>query len=395
MKVTKTKFSTLLINWYFAIAIFIYLFTMLFSFVRPGVIMSGVLLIILLCLILNNRFRKISKLDLSIICYALYCLLSFLWNTVEGYSINIYFQEVTVSIFPIVIYFSAKNCDKEQVGYNALKAIIICSIIGCVLYILLPQNYCQYLYNMGFSASANSWNCRQGFNSFIGRTAMGSYSVMGMALAVHFYKNGIMKKNHAIISFYFLFIICLLTSQRSACFGGVVLFIYFTYLLLKKINAKIIILFLIGIILITLGLVYAKKMNLFEFLQLTSKINKMGNAFGERTKYWLTAIKSVNFLILGDGLGSAGHRMVGISSTYITDGNFAKMLVEIGVIGCILFCCMLYFYLKKNMRNIRLNGLSLFMVIFILVQATGSNVLSTQIIAPILWLFLGWEECEK
>lgn len=65
---------------------------------------------------------------------------------------------------------------------------------------------------------------------------------------------------------------------------------------------------------------------------ITERSLQISQSFEERSFAWAYPFQDFTF-ILGRGLGSVGHKSIGFSKILIADGNYFKMLSEIGIFG--------------------------------------------------------------
>lgn len=387
IKIVKNSFIYFLLNNFYLINIHIYLLAMFFSNVRPGIIMSVMYLAILIGLIRKRRFIHINSLDFIILLYIFFSTISYTWCQISGFTFSNFIEELTSSIFPIFIFYGTKylNNKKNRFLNVSLNSILFCMALGILLYILMPAFYREYLYRYGFSYSSLVVHCRQGLSSYIGRIASGTLTVFGSFLAAKFYLNTNDKKY--LCSFVFLCVCCLLTAQRSAWVGICISILYLVINILlnkKRIDLLFYVLF-IGVI---IG-IFIINLNLFSGNQISEKSLNLADMFSVREFTWLPAIRNVNNLLIGSGLGTVGHRALGINQYYVTDGYFIKLLCEVGIIGITLFVIICISSIYTGFKNWKKNDISILMIIFILLQCIGSNILSTQIIAPIFWICIG------
>lgn len=124
------------------------------------------------------------------------------------------------------------------------------------------------------------------------------------------------------------------------------------------------------------------------FANLIQRGSMISEAINERSDNWFDAFKHGN-LIIGGGLGAFGQKVLGYSKIIIADGNYFKMLAEIGAIGILLFLTIIISSLVKGFKDLRNNYLEIGIVIGISIQAIGSNIFTYQIVIPIFWYAVG------
>lgn len=395
MRVRKLKLTYIRLNSFFVsllsnfytLNIHIYFLALIIPITRPGIFMDCIYIIIFFILFIKNRFIKLNIVDALVIIYLIFNLASYLWINLYGFTFSNFLEEVSTSLFPILLYYSAKYIVRFEYKYyrNTLIAILTCMLIGIILYITMPVFYREFLYKYGFSYSNLIVHCRQGLSSYIGRIAGGTLTVYGTIISSKLYLESNNKKY--LISFILLCISCLLTAQRSAWIGLIISVCYLIVnILFKKGRVD---LFIYFIILIVISIIITNYIGLFEGNQIFEKSLNISNMLSERNYTWAVAIKNINNLFIGNGLGTVGHRALGINANFVTDGYYIKMICEIGIVGFLFFILIIISSIFNAMKNWKLNDISILMIIFILIQCIGSNVLATQIIAPMFWLAIG------
>ena len=135
--------------------------------------------------------------------------------------------------------------------------------------------------------------------------------------------------------------------------------------------------------------------NIYELL--TIRLSKgISGIFSERNQDWHIVFEQDNIfkLIFGNGLGTGGHRSITYKSIDLYDGNFIKMIYEIGFFGLIIFLIILIYaincgikkYFKYHDSNLLLY---LSIVLGVIIMAIGSSVFTFQDIMPIFWFSIG------
>ena len=92
-------------------------------------------------------------------------------------------------------------------------------------------------------------------------------------------------------------------------------------------------------------------------------------------------------------MGRYGHKAVEYSDIYIPDGNYFRMIAEIGIIGVLLFFIIILKALYNGFSNIKTHYIQLAIVIMVCMMSVGSDMFSFQLIAPIFWYSIG--ACNK
>ena len=180
-----------------------------------------------------------------------------------------------------------------------------------------------------------------------------------------------------------------MTSQRSSWVGSILLILFLLLYLLRTKKRKVFFqvssIFVIGII--AIFIIYGR--NLFVETQVTSKSLSRYNAIGERFTTWSRLFENTN-IWFGRGLGTGGHRARSISALdTVTDGNYAKIIGETGIVGIVLFIMICILWLSRQFKDNFKDKAAIFIIVFILLQAFGSNIIALQVTAPVFWVAMG------
>lgn len=384
----KQSIGKFIVNNYFYFALGVYFLMMINGTFRAGVIMTLVMAFVWVSHLKDIRY--LSKLGVVVFIYLFFNLISIVWMDLDLYGVEIYLQELITSILPIVLFFAVKSCNKDCILNSILYGTLICVVIGAILFVWMPEFYRQYEATYGFAVSSRIEHCRQGMASFIGRIPLGTYSVVAAAIAL---KQYILEeyKSKKLVIFLILIAGSIMTAQRSSWFGSIILVIYMLYSLLKSGKKKTFFQLLAIIIIGICTFVSYFRSELLSATQIGSKSLGFASAILERSITWSNLIGDTNSVLLGGGLGTGGHRARVISANTVTDGNYIKIIGEIGYIGLIIFLIIAADVLIKYLK-IKRDRLGFFVVAFILIQMTGSNIVALQVTAPIYWAFLGLSE---
>lgn len=385
IKLWPSKVYDWLINGYFYIAFGVYFITMFYMSFRPGTAIAVVIL--LFAIPTFFRIKDLSSLDVLVVIYTLYSLASYSWVSLPGFTFRVYIQEVITSIFPILFFFAARTADKRKIYDSIIGSVFICCLVGIVLYITVPTFYLEFAYYEGFAASSRVVHVRQGLSSFVGRIPLGTYTVVAAAICLYRYFDK--AKVRYLCLFLFFVFSSIMTAQRSSWAGSVLLLGIMCIKLLtnhkRKVFYQMIGVFFVGFFII----VFAYGKELLAATQVTSKSLNVFTAIGERSESWQRLFDNTNVLI-GRGLGTSGHRARDVSAfDTVTDGNYVKMIGEIGIIGTLLFTNICLSCLIRHFRQNNTDGAAVFVILFILVQALGSNIIALQITAPVFWMMMG------
>ena len=375
-------------DYYYIIIIGIYFLAMFIAEMRVGLAASAIILILTISHLKKHSIVFRSSTDWFVALYIVYNAGSVIWFSLSGFPLSVFIREYSNTVLPVFFYFFASQAtgSKSKFYENTLRAIIFNFVVGFILYIQMPYFYRLYLYT-NFGIGTNIILSSQYFNSLIGITLTGSLGVVGALLS---YKKIIKSQGRKGTTELIICIVALvLTLRRGALYSGIIAIAgihYLSYFKYKLIKYRFL---LFEIILIAGIVLWVSKEYPDIFPMLLERISMFTEAFLERNDSWLDGMNNASNLIIGDGLGIYGHKVIGYSTNYIADGYYFRMLAEIGVIGMFLFLGIIITSLLKGFRNLRVYYLETSVICVLLLQAVGSDTLSFQLIAPIFWYSIG------
>jgi hypothetical protein len=337
----------------------------------------------------NNNFKLINKLDMLILLYLIYNLISFIFFIFSDLPISVYFMEFSNSILPIILFYFFGRLNLDNSFYNiTLYALAACFAIGFYFQLTVPSNYMAFMSNID-GIGQNPLSYKLNYRSYLGLTATGSLSAIGVLLSF----NLMYKRNFKAgkIIFLICFLALILTFRRAALYTGLFALIWMNYLIIFKFKgakSKIKIL-LVEFVFMCSALYWLISSNQ-EFLDdLYERFYSFSDAIESRSDTWLKGLSNTQNILFGDGLGRYGHKAVEYSNLYIPDGNYFRMIAELGVLGFLLFMLIIIISVYNGFSKIKNNYIELCIVIIICLQAVGSNVFSFQLIAPVFWYSVG------
>ena len=376
-------------RWYYVLVVIGYILTLISSSVRPGVIATGLLLLLLLQLCIQKKIKLENTFDKLTVIFFAYNLLSGIWCIYFGVSASIFVGEFVTSALPIIFYFVGKTVgDDAEKFYKAfLVAVILIGAVGLILFILAPQFYLDYLFDYNYISKADASTMRIRMISVVGSILVGYISVCGMCIA-----SGLMLKYQGRKYKAALFLSCLfafLSNQRSAMFVAILVLVYVNYLIFfvyKMLPKKYFIYecgaFVAGFIIMCVVFFRA-------ILKVYYRLVSLPGAIGQRSDQWVGAVNNMKNLWLGNGLGASGHRAVYINDYIVADGGLVKMFCEMGILGTSVFAFLLILLLKKSKNKLLLCAGEIGLIVATILQSIGSNILEFQLAVPIFWFAVG------
>ena len=121
---------------------------------------------------------------------------------------------------------------------------------------------------------------------------------------------------------------------------------------------------------------------------LFERSSMISEAFDERSDTWSYAFQDLSF-IFGKGLGTAGHKALDYTKLLIADGNYFKMIAEIGIVGLLIFTTIVIHSIVVGIKEFKMNFLEVSIVFSLSLIAVGSNIFTYQSVAPIFWYAIG------
>ena len=399
---------------------FVYLSYVLLLFIpgiRTGVIAAGLMVLIAIeaaiLLIKSDRISDfISILNISVLAYFFYNLISFIWIIKNGYPISVFIEEFSNSILPITFYFAAVitaaiatkevkiNIDKVYKGF--LFAFTAFSIICIIMYLWAPQFYCDFLYNMSFISKADASTCRVRMEGFSGSTSISYLGVAAMLVASKYmYENYGKIKQVAIYAMLFVFSLAVvfLANGRAGMVAAIIVILYLNFLVFfsfKFLDKKILYIEIALFVLLIVAMCIATP-------GITSKIwarlVSLPGAVGQRSEQWISAINNMHGQWFGNGLGANGHKAIGIEWAHVVpDGGLIKLYCEEGALGFSLFVYILILIFRKGLKDLKNCFCEIGIIGTALLMSIGSNIIAFQLCMPIVWFAAGvvsgksWED---
>lgn len=393
-------------KWYYLLVILGYTATLFSKAMRPGVFATFLMILIGGELLLNKAFSIKSLPDIVLVMYFVYHLLSVIWLTKAGYPVNVYIEEITASVLPMVFYFVGRYAkDRTRDWYMGyLIAMLTVGILGVILYVWAPQFYNDWSFDWLYISKADASTTRVRMNSVVGSTCLSFITVAGMLAGSYFLgKNNDAsdastpsEKSHNkdIIFGVSCIVLCLLfailSNQRSGLVAAGLVIVYINYLLffqLHLIKKKYFWFELIAVAVI-FALVCVVK---FDFvLKFWWRIISLPDAIGERSEQWIAAVNNMYSTWLGNGLGANGHKALFVEGAHvIADGGLVKIYCEDGVIGFSMFIFLIIITIKNGIKNVAKYYVEIGIIAIAILQSIGSNMLALQLCTPIFWFAIG------
>ncbi|EKO3878688.1 O-antigen ligase family protein [Vibrio metschnikovii] len=341
------------------------------------------------------RNVKLSKNELFVF------LIVFIYVTIQTYQsilVNDKFQlfafleSLYVWIIPFMAFFLAKKYSVEAI-FNSLVYVGLChAIIGLITYPLFP---------LPSFLSSLSDTLRDGV-AFMRMSSVAGSLIFGViisssinALLYLRYCNQIGFKKF-IIFFTILALAGFLSLQRSCWLSILVGITFYSFF---KLNASLIFYPFVIVIVFSSVAFVDRNLRLDEFIldRVGTLFSKSNSPIDERFQIWVDGLYYLSENPFGYGIGQLGQfgfKNEIVLPFYITDGDYVKWAVELGLLGLLFFVSfVLYFVIARIFIGKFLLSkkgiLHIVIIVGFLVQMIGSNLSEFYYANFIFWFVLG------
>jgi len=371
-------------EYYYVIILFIVLTQLYFiPSIRLGVVTSVIILLVLINTINKHDLLGNSDINKLVFAYLFYNTFSALMYIFSGIPLSVFFAEWSNSILPIFFfYLPSKERTENFRFYNiTLFVLIISFIIGFYLW----MNDSEY-YKIFMETTEGPGTGLDFFQSLYGLTATGTLGVIGFLLSSSLILRSNGKKGK--IAMIICLVATILTFRRGAMFSlfiAIIILHYIAYIRFNFLKKRYLI-----IEIFVIYFIYKYFLSDYVILleNIVERSSEISQAVGERSFTWTYAFQDLTF-IFGRGLGSVGHKAIGFSKILIADGNYFKMIGEIGIFGTFLFLAILISSFWNGIKDFKNKYLDLGIIFCICIVGIGSNIFTFQSIAPIFWYAIG------
>ena len=377
----------------FTLIYFSYVFA---SFIRTGITMTFFLAIgvVGICA-LHLTFKTVE--DKLFGAYVLFNLISGIWCVMYGIPLSVFIGEISTTLLPMMLYYAGRGFDeKDAAGYyhGFMIAALLMGTIGAVFYIWAPQFYVDFSYVNEFISKADVPTMRVRMNSIIGSGPMGAFVAYSTCVSAYFLRKD--EKRDRITGIVYLLLSILfsfMANQRSAMFCVILFLVFYeiTDIIVDKRKPMKYLWIALGAVAAVLIGVFVFARGIFEKFYI--RLASIPDGFGERTGSWVDGINSMKNILIGDGLGSHGHRAAGFQPYIVADGGLVKLYTEMGIIGTALIVSVVLTVFIKSVtgkkKKLSLIVPELAVITSAILMSIGSNVLEMELCAPIVYFALG------
>lgn len=333
----------------------------------------------------NKRKELFSNLLLA---YIFYCLLTGISYFSNSKPLSLYFADISDYLMPMLFFFVGVTDNRPSRTFydRFIKVLVVVMVLGLICYLLTPPWYTSRMAEIRndsmdyYAVDSDSVLDNLRFCAFF-RTSypISHFTSFGIAIALFnlFRKDIKIKYNTLIVTV--LVTSSLLCQHRVAIICGA----FFLALAIlygvthKEFNKVRPFVFLFIVVLLGI-LVLFNTVERFQelYLMLTERLDDVSleGALQER-KQIDDVFRSWNDVFLGEGIGAGGAAARRIGLYGITDQNYAKLLYETGIMGCLFFSLLMILTIIKGLRNYKVYATELCFMVFVLVAMMGSNTL--------------------
>lgn len=365
--------------------------------VRPGLLSAVIMFVVF---VFNYKRIKLYKNSIHylVLAYLIYNTFTGLYFFFNQMPFSVFFMEYSNSIFPILFFYIGYSIS-EETDKSFIKSFTISGVfvilVGIYFLIYPNQMYFDFLIRTIPNLTAQNYLTDMRMNSFLGSTDVGTISSLLVVVSL----SNIVKHSNISKNIFLFILACIgsaLSMQRSSYAISIIMILilslYGTFT--RKISYWFII---VEILIIVLVLIYIFKSDNFLILQILYHTSQFDSAISDRSASWFNAVHNSPNIFLGSGLGTAGHKALEYAKYYVRDGNYFKILVEVGIIGLLLFIGTFIMTFTKYLKVKKSDILNICIISVFLFQAIGSNVLTFQTFLPVFWYFTGriWNKNNK
>ncbi len=344
-----------------------------------------------------SRFRTfaLSGIDLMVILYMLYLLLTFVFN---DYHFDLFYNGMRYEFWAILFFFwgRMKSSSPRQLYTNMQYAVFFASAVGMLLYFYNPHWYAVFRYgNLSADAALDFYR----FSSFWGY----SYAIAYTGCFANLYSLKCLCMGEKLffnfVCYATTFFAVLLAQQRVAILAVALGYVFFNfYVFFKKIfdlkHRSILVVFntMLCLFVVYAFFSYMQGLDSRSMWYIREKIDSMINAnelVADRLNMYVSWIDKP-FPIFGDGVGRYSHAAVGLHLPVITDCEYLKIIHEKGVLGFVIFCSIQISSLFRAWHHKKNVGFEMAICVFYLIAMVGADPLSLDSLQPwFFWFCLG------
>ena len=271
---------------------------------------------------------------------------------------------------------------------------IVMLAVGLILHFWRPDFYITYLQRSLGEVFDSYGGLYPRFVGYLDSMAIGVICSSLVAMVLFTDLNAL-KKSFFII---FLLVAAALTLQRGSYLSVALVLAIFLIMPRRiyrgisendRITKKIIIFFFVSVIffltIISDGLENFQTAAI-GINEMSAKLDPLG-AIAERSSPWLFAVELANQYPIGVGIGVLSHKNAEYNPFLVADGNYFRILGELGYVGLFLF---LFLFAGSVVRAFKHGAPNVYWPLLVFgLQAIGTNVFDLYYSSFVFWLLIG------
>ena len=358
--------------------------------ISPGRLGLPSSLAILLILVFDFSCFSILRRDFAFLIFLIINLGSIVFFLFNGVPVSLYIQAISYNLIPTMMYLIGANQsvskNEDEIASGIMTPCVFAMGFGLFFYVFFRSFYYSHI-----GQSLDSFQCGVAdyrFGSYFTSMIIGSLCVCSIPMIVCSAKR--LKKYLIVLCSLIVIASIFLCMQRSAWLVAAIEIAMIVLISNMKLSRKVA---FISFTLLLVVLIYIFYDKLFSDITISLFTKRFSNTniigmVSERTVQWENAIKTWTEYPLGYGMGSFGHKAAAIGLKAATDGNYFRILAELGIEGLICFLTISIRGLRNAFKTKRY--FVAFAIIGFLLQGIGTNVFDLTFCSAIFWYLLGY-----
>lgn len=352
-------------------------------------------ILIIISILINGRCLGILSKDKLYAAYIFFCLISVALYIYSQRSIVVFIASISYNFIPSLLYLVGADVakkDNKRIAINSMfNTCVFIMGFGLFFYLFMSDFYYDYI---GQPLETYTWGIKDyRFGSYLTSLIIGSLCVACFPMFMHTIKDRSKIWNAVSISFIMLSLV--LCMQRAAWYATAVMI--FGAFLLNKAKLSLKVKYFLCVLFFFIFLFIFRKI-IFTESQINMFISRISNISftkmaGSRALQWKRAINAFTRFPIGYGLGAYGTKAGNYGYECIYDGNYFRILVELGLFGMTLFMSLL---IRAIYRAYKRKKIYIALLLFgFALHAIGTNVFDLFFCSFVFWFMLGYASYTK
>ena len=331
------------------------------------------------------------------ILYFLILILSGVAYIFNGRPASLYITCITYNLLPMLMYGIGGSYQEEESENDFFKGVVIGNTFAVLFALALyaVPGLSGYFHVTGMADAGIKNGVGYRLYSYFDSLELGNICAIGLAFIMMLnYKKKWLRPLLLLVTIACLF----LTMQRGSWIIGVGSLVGSFYISTMKQKKKVgeglktfaqymlIAIFAVGIIYIVITRFMSD--DFLRYFSMRINVFNLGSMYGDRSHQVKNGLEIFSNYPLGFGMGSVGIKAAQYNLQVVPDNNIVKILVESGLFGFLAF---LFLNVHAIVRGLKAKRYYCVMVVlFYLIQSTGSNVIDYYYTSFIYWAVLGY-----